>query len=116
MICDNRKRYGRRTRVVRGVRCSELREVFSARGLKCRDLSWYCSGDKPTLAKWLKIYSNKRRGERPYVLIISDHFIVVRGRKIYDNHNPKGVWLRQFKGRRKRVAQFWWVDSGLIEG
>lgn len=60
-------------------------------------------GDKPpTLAALLRKLKD-RRPEDVYLLSVTDHYLVLRGRKIYDNRNPEGVFVRQYPHRRVRV-------------
>lgn len=65
--------------------------------------------DKPTVAKWLKEHKD-RPADTTYLLNVTNHYIVIRGRKIADNHNPNGVFLRQYGHRRKRVVRAWRIS------
>jgi hypothetical protein len=66
---------------------------------------------KPTLVafmRWLKkhpCWSPKKK----YLVMVTDHYVVVRGRKLFDNHNPEGVFFGRYDRRRKRVIQAWEV-------
>ena len=58
---------------------------------------------KPTLAAVLP----RLRGTQPYIVCVTGHYIVVRGRKIYDNQHPNGLPRAKWPHRRKRVLQIW---------
>ena len=60
----------------------------------------------PTVAQWLR---NERKPDDTFLVQVSHHYIVVRGRKIADNRNPEGVFLRQYQHRRSRVHKVWHV-------
>ena len=62
-----------------------------------------------TLARWLKITRPLRscHPARPFLVNVTDHYIVVCGRKIYDNFFTEGVWLRRYPHRRIRVKKAW---------
>jgi hypothetical protein len=79
---------------------------------------WYTVNDyrvatfdhkRPTLAGWLR---KPRDIEQAYLVVTTHHYLIVKGRKIIDNHFPDGVWLRQYKGRRARVERVWAVGKG----
>lgn len=60
-------------------------------------------GKRPTLARWLR---ERKKEERPelFLVITTNHCLVVRGNKVYDNHFPNGTWLSKYNRRRNRVA------------
>lgn len=64
--------------------------------------------NRPTLAAWLR---RQRKPEDVYLVGVTGHWIVVRGRKIADNHNPNGVFLRRYQHRRRRVLKAWLITK-----
>lgn len=109
----------RRIRAMRrrkGVKCYRVRGVYPPELRNCIHGGGYDVGainsneNAPTLARWLKTYKDERK-KHTFVVVLTGHFIVVKGRKIYDNRYPDGVFLKRFKGRRKRVRAFFWVEK-----
>lgn len=65
----------------------------------------------PTLAGWLRATGPKgdyARSDAPYLVLVTGHWIVIKGRKLYDNRHLEGVFAGKYEHRRKRV-QFAWV-------
>lgn len=110
-IRRHRSAKGRHCRSVRGVGTYELWEVLRCAGIRTGEPGSYTkNGRYPTLAAWLRYYRASRE-QRMFVLAISHHFILVKGRKIYDNHNPSGIFLRKYPHRRRRVRSFFFVGA-----
>jgi len=42
-----------------------------------------------------------------YLVNVTDHYVVVQGRKIADNNTGKPVWLKEYPHRRARVWKTW---------
>lgn len=66
--------------------------------------------DIPTVARWL-------RQARPYpgsfyLLLLTNHWVVIRGHMLYDNRHRDGIPLTQCPYRRKRVKFAWWCAHG----
>jgi hypothetical protein len=59
---------------------------------------------KPTLAAWLKGKSGL------WLVNVTSHYVVLDGRKLYDNGHREGVPLREWKKRRVRVGQAWQIQ------
>ncbi len=68
--------------------------------------SW-AKGERPTLARWLR-ERYPFQMDRIYLVNITGHFVVVRGRKFVDNKTMEPVFIRQAPGRRSR-------GPGLVE-
>lgn len=71
-----------------------------------------------TLAKWLKLpvattfrTCGPRLPHETFLVCITDHYLVVRGRKIVDNCNMDGVFLRKYRRRRATVCRVWLVEK-----
>ena len=54
----------------------------------------------PTFARWLRERENVNE---VYVLLLTDHFVAVNGRKMVDNHTMEPVFIGKAPWRRKRV-------------
>lgn len=67
--------------------------------------------ERPTVAAYL------RKVDRGALVIVSttDHYILVDGRKIYDNAHPEGVPRREWGGRRARVHAAWELSRASVE-
>jgi hypothetical protein len=110
-VREYRNLTGRYCKAVKGMHVLELKRVLHRAGLRVGEVGSYRqeSGRYLTLAAWLKRY-RKERSEKMFVVTITGHFILVKGRKIYDNNNPNGVFLRKFRHRRARVRRFFFVE------
>ena len=59
--------------------------------------------ERPTLAKWLK---NKNRSMSDYYLVlVTGHWVAVKGRKFLDSHTGEPVFIRKAPHRRARVTK-----------
>ena len=62
------------------------------------------------LARLLR--SLKERGpEHIFLINATWHYVVLRGRKSYDNKNPEGTFVRQYRHRWVRVYATWMVAT-----
>ena len=95
------------SRAVKGVYNGEMREALIHLGYRMHVLP---VRGRPTLARLLR--SLKERGpEHIFLINTTGHYVVLRGRKIYDNKNPKGIFVRQYRHRRARVYATWIVAT-----
>lgn len=58
---------------------------------------------KITLARWLRTY--KRQLNRPYLVLITGHFVVIKNDILFDTGHPHGVPIRKYSKRRARVVR-----------
>lgn len=59
---------------------------------------------RPTLAQFLAKTRGERDPEAFYLVIVTSHYLVVRGRKVWDNSTPPGgTYLAKGPCRRARV-------------
>jgi hypothetical protein len=81
------------SQVVKGVYNGEMREALNHLGYRMHVLP---VRGRPTLARLLR--SLRERGPE-YIFLINTtgHYVVLRGRKIYDNKNPEGILVRQYQ-------------------
>lgn len=90
--------YSSNKAVVAGMWWREMKEVLHDTEVKIEEL--IVPRPEVTLARWLKVH---KRDSRPYLVFASHHFLVVKGRKIFDNQFMDGIWLRKYTHRRMRV-------------
>ncbi len=108
------QQYRGNRRPVCGIKNRELLSALMSLHLRVWDVfnflyNLHMRQPQPTLAGWLR--KTPRIPDAPYIVNITGHYIVVKGRKVYDNHFPKGVFLRQCPYRRKRVKYAWRVSQ-----
>lgn len=61
------------------------------------------TGGRPTLTQALSGALRGRKADQAYLVLLTHHYVVIRGRRLYDNKHPQGVWLSECPYRRKRV-------------
>jgi hypothetical protein len=66
---------------------------------------------RPTLAWWLRTRDPEDM-QTTYLVNVTHHYVVVRGRKIADNKTTVPVFLRQYPRRRARVIKAWKIVKG----
>lgn len=94
-------------RAIKGIYNTEMREALGHLGYQMHVLP---VRGRPTLAQLLR--SLRERGpEHIFLINTTGHYVVLRGRKIYDNKNPEGVFVRQYNHRRARVYASWIVAT-----
>lgn len=71
------------------------------------------AGNAPTLAQFLR-WKRDRTPSQRFLLCTRNHYLVLRGNKIYDNNNPTGVFIRQYNHRRKRITAVWEVGVNIL--
>ena len=94
-------------RAIKEIYNTEMREALAHLGYQMHVLP---VRGRPTLAQLLR--SLRERGpEHIFLINTTGHYVVLRGRKIYDNKNPEGVFVRQYNHRRARVYASWIVAT-----
>lgn len=91
---------GRRS--IKGVYNSEMQRVLQRECQIENEWAYNTKEVRPTLAAWLRQHP---RGL--YVVCVTGHYVVVDGRKIYDNTHPGGVPAKDWRKRRVRVRRAW---------
>jgi hypothetical protein len=66
----------------------------------------------PTLTQVLR-GALKGRGAAPYLVNTTGHYVVIRGRMLFDNKHPEGIRLTECPYRRKRVKAIYAVEAGV---
>ena len=104
-------------RAICGVTIAAMREALRRLGFRVHDPIRYLDAQagslqRPTLARWLQEYP---RGAEDIVLVcLTGHYLIVKDRRIYDNHHPDGIGTQSYQGpgvgRRSRLR---W--SGIIQ-
>lgn len=113
----NEQRLKAPTTPVRRSSVDELCHVLSELGYEGTITSGFRFKDRsssgrsrPTLAAWLK----GRRGDEmktSYIVLVTGHFVAVRGRKIICSQTREARFIRNAPGRRKRVQYVIGVGS-----
>jgi hypothetical protein len=100
-------------RAIRGTHHAWMIMALRQLGFTTGDMSGYCYKAKnekePTLATWLR--ENYRNPNEIILVVLTGHYVVVKGRKLVDNKHPNGVSVKRFPNRRKRVKRFWIVEK-----
>jgi len=94
-------RRGHRTdRIVRGAWPEELQYALSKLGYVCTMTDRYDKIYRPTLAAWLR-----ERDDRSQLVIIhlTNHYVVVKGNKLIDNHTIHPVSIKDAPHGRCKV-------------
>jgi len=94
-------------RSVKGVHTHDLKSTLRRRGVSLSTTRY--PTERLTLNQWGK---KKKEHGKTYLLVAGNHFVVVRGRKIFDNHEGEQS-LTQSKHKRKRVTEVIEVHSRL---
>lgn len=84
---------------VKGVHTFELRRAFEKLGYQVTHVP---GRRKITLAAWLRDYANAYQ-DHAVVVVVSNHFVAVEGRKFCDSHTKQPVFLKAAPWRRARV-------------
>lgn len=97
-------------KVVKRVHRDTLKEALRRLGYRTRLIHDTMNNESVTLARFLR----KRPPEHRIATIlvrVTNHYVVVRGRKIVDNFTKEPVFLRAYPKRRKRVKDAWIVEA-----
>lgn len=65
---------------------------------------------KPTLVGLVRLLRDREPHQR-FLIRTTTHFLVLRGRMVYDNLNPEGVFFGKYNRRRLRVSHVWEVSA-----
>lgn len=106
---------------VKGLSVGALKGVLSRLGYRVDDVysfgSVFCqtggTATAPTLAKWTR-ENAATFSKLPCVVLVSNHYVTVKGRTLIDNHVPTGAPLKKAPWRRARVARVLRVEK--VEG
>jgi hypothetical protein len=88
---------------IMGVSVREMKEAFVAMGYEVEDADRYLSFERPTLAQWYR--RTKPEPGKVYLLTLTNHYVVISGRKIADNLNPGSVFFGKYAKKRQRVRR-----------
>ena len=92
--------------LVRTMWSSEVIPVLAALGFKATECrSW----PLPTFAQWLRL----GRAPLPYLILVTGHFVAVKGDWFVDTGHRKPVPLNTVKRcKRSRVQRYWLIEKG----
>jgi hypothetical protein len=65
---------------------------------------------RPTLVGAVRLLKTRTPAQR-FLIRTTGHFLVLSGRKVYDNLNPTGVFFGDYNRRRMRVKHMWEVSA-----
>lgn len=90
-----------------------ITRVYNHQMLKCLNEAGFrtikhCPDDNMTLAAWLKARPPEHM-DKTFLVQVTGHYIVVRGRKACDNRTKEPVFLTKMHSRRARVQCVWEV-------
>jgi len=66
---------------------------------------------KVTFAKWLRDRKNDYMMNSLFLVQLTKHYVVVKGRKMVDNHTMEPVFIRKAPHRRRRVQTVWVINK-----
>lgn len=98
--------------VVKGVPQSSMRRVLNAMGYSVAPRT---VENEPTLAGWLSTRQESDL-DKTFLVTVTGHYIVVKGRKACDNKTKAPVWLKDMHSRRARVQEVWEIISRVQPG
>jgi hypothetical protein len=95
---------------VKGTTWNDIHHALKHYGYRLDSQSAFFDKERPTLAGWLRMTSKTRKPDAYYVVNLTDHWVVIHGRKFCDSLTKgKPVFLRSAPGRRKRVERVYVV-------
>ncbi len=98
----NYYRNARLDKVVVGSYSTELIAALHELGYRSKRTEVYDSKNSPTLAAWLRKRSNRNA---MVIVVLTSHFVVVKGNKFVDNFTMNPVFIRKAPHRRSRVKE-----------
>lgn len=103
----------RNGRSVRGVYSEQMLEALRLLGHRAvftptMSAEHNLYGTYPTLTQALRALKGRGADDR-FLVLITGHYIVLKGRKVFDNKHPEGIWLKECPYRRRRVRGVWKV-------
>jgi len=93
--------------VIKGVARPDMFRALRRLGYDCKSRQEFTDW-RPTLAWWLRQRESDEMS-LTYLVNVTGHYLVVRGRKIADNKTGEPVFTRKYPHRRKRVKVVWQV-------
>lgn len=110
----------RRGRHVRGMKDYEMVQALHLAGFYPQPVKTHATDERfvfPARDNWTLaqfIWRNKSRNAQDvFLLSTPSHYLVLRGRKIFDNHHPEGIFIRDYPHRRSRIIRAWFVYKTL---
>lgn len=109
-IVNTRIRFRKENQGITSMAMSEVKDALYHLGFNC---TWNPANVKGmTLNQYLK---SRREHEKNVTLVINltDHFVVVQGDKLVDNHTTIPVHIAIAPWKRKRVESVWFVTEAV---
>lgn len=101
-----------RKRAIKGATNRQMMDAMYMLGYMAVPVPTGATGKhRPTLTQVLAGSLRNRQPETAYLMVVTGHYVVIRGRKLYDNRHPDGIWLGECPYRRKRVRGLWVVEK-----
>lgn len=99
--------------VIKGVAPQPIKRVLYAMGFSSADRE--LPTEPLTLAAWEANRPPVDR-DKTFLVMVTGHYLVVKGRKACDNRTKAPVWLKDMHSRRARVQHVWEVVSHVQPG
>lgn len=93
-------------RAIKGVHNWAMRKALTlfGRNVEVVFTKYQTTRMRPTLVGAIRMLKTRKPNEK-FLITLSTHYVVLKGRKLYDNVHPTGVFLRQYPYRRSRVER-----------
>jgi hypothetical protein len=95
---------------IKGVSASYMTAALAKLGWQALSVPLGVRKGKPTLTQALAGVLRDRKPAKAFLVGITGHWVVIQGRKLYDNRHPEGIFLGECPYRRKRVTHVWAVE------
>lgn len=99
-------------RAIMGIDARHMLAALKKLGHEPHTLLPVTTGKRPTLTQALAGVLRDRKPDEAFLVTITDHYVVIKGRRLWDNKHPEGIWLGECPYRRKRVRAIWAVSAG----
>jgi hypothetical protein len=115
-LCAHELRQINGRRYIKSASDYEMVAVLIRLGKRVREVPLYPNHvcvtlrRKPTLVGLVRLLRDRTPHQR-FLIRTTDHFMVLRGRMVYDNLNPEGVFFGKYNHRRYRVRACWEVSA-----
>jgi len=107
LCCHYVRRVRMNSRPVKSVSNGTMLDALKLMGKTTREIPVH---GEPTLVGLVRQLRLRKPAQR-FLIRTTTHFLVLSGRKVYDNHNPDGTWFGKYNHRRYRVLACWEVSA-----
>ena len=115
-LCCHELRLINRKRAIKGCSNGDMTAALLRLGKRVREVPLHpntlcvTKRTRPTLVGAVRLLKTRTPLQR-FLIRTTDHFLVLQGRKVYDNRNPTGVFFGKYSHRRMRVKNVWEVSA-----